>query len=128
MVEMPGLYFVIANDARARFVRPGLNNHPHTIRTINFDLFRQPADGNGAAGSGDAARALARIIDDEFSVDLFSDLVLVAPSHLSVELMAALAAATRESVLGTVSADLLDVPDAGLRPHLAAWLPPVTQP
>jgi Protein required for attachment to host cells len=116
MVEMPGLYFVIANADRARFVRPDPTNSPHTIRTIDaITLQNQPG--------GAFPDALARIIEDEFAVDLFTDLVLVAPSALLRALTAAIDAPTRASLIGSLTADLVAVPDDQLRLFLDPWLP-----
>jgi hypothetical protein len=116
MVEMPGLYFVIANADRARFVRPDPTNTPHTIRIIDAIALQNHS-------LGPFADALARIIDEEFAVDLFTDLVLVAPSALLQALTAAIEAPTRASLLGCLTADLMPVPDDQLRPFLDAWLP-----
>ena len=76
------------------------------------------------------AEALARIIDEEFAVDLFTDLVLVAPSAVLRDLTAAIEAPTRTCLLGSLTADLVSVPDGQLRPFLMhvvtekdGWLP-----
>ena len=116
MVEMPGLYFVIANADRARFVRPDPTNNPHTIRIIDAS----PLPNHSADAF---AEALARIIDEEFAVDLFTDLVLVAPSAVLRALTAAIEAPTRTCLLGSLTADLVSVPDGQLRPFLTMWLP-----
>lgn len=133
MVKIPGLYFVIANEHQARFVRPDPGNVPHTIRTVDAHALRQPGVENAAAtwlkeAHVGFADALARVISEEFAVDLFSDLVLVAPAHLLHELTAALEAPARAGVLGSITADLVAVPDNRLRTHLATWLPPRANP
>ncbi len=71
---------------------------------------------------------LSEHIINDFTMDLFSHLVVVAPAALLGELLAALDEPTRDSVLGTVEADLLNVPDQALWPHLCAWLPPIAGP
>jgi hypothetical protein len=117
MVEMsmPGLYFVIANDARARFVRPDPSNHPHTVRELDaLTLDGMP---------GGFARLLARSIIDEFAVDLFTHLVLVAPCHVLRDLIALIEGPVAECLIGSLTADLITVPDHELRPLLGEWLP-----
>ena len=125
MVYIPGLYFVIVNDQQARFVRPDPANNPHTIRRVDRDELHQPAVPSSPDGY---AAALARIIDEEFAADLFSHLVLVAPPRLLAELTAAFGTPTRDSLLGSLPADLVAIPDDRLRAFLEHWLPPVVPP
>jgi protein required for attachment to host cells len=131
MVEMPGLYIVIANDAHARFVRPGPDNRPHTIHTVDAGtLGERDGDAPDAARAGHAgfAHSLAKRINNDFSVDLFSHLVVVAPVHVLRELLAMLDDVTRASLIGSGAADLVTVPDHDLTTHLRAWLPPIGEP
>ncbi len=134
MVDIPGLYFVIASGDQARFVRPGPDNQPHTIRHIDVDTLRTRGSDPGAAAErrapapGEWIILLSEHIINDFTMDLFSHLVVVAPAALLGELLAALDEPTRDSVLGTVEADLLNVPDQALWPHLCAWLPPIAGP
>ena len=112
MVELPGLYFVIANDTHARFVRPDPDNRPHTIRAVEHNVFSDER----------FARFLAVNLNGEFSADVFSHLILVAPSPVLREVIAALDVPTRTSLIDTIAADLVTVPDQDLQPHLRAWL------
>jgi len=125
MVEMPvpGLYFVIANDVRARFVRPDLDNRPHTIRAVDAVTLGHSGGISPDEMPGGFAGLLAQSIIDEFAVDLFTHLVLVAPSHVLRDLIAMLDGPAAASLIGSLAADLVTVPDHELRPLLGEWLP-----
>lgn len=134
MVGIPGLFFVIANDDHARFVRPDPDNGLHTIGTIDLSSSRcgdvdragGPAGGTGPPDPAQVrfADVLTSRIDEDRAVDLFSHLVLVAPAHLLRELTAAIAPTTAASLLGSLARDLVNVPDLELWPWLLPWLQP----
>lgn len=113
MVRSAGLCFVIADDAHARFLRLGCDNRPHTFRTVD----RAAQDG--------FARELAECINEDFAVDLFTELVLIAPGYMLRPLMAMIEVPANAKLNGAAAADLLDVPDDQLAPHLEQWVRPV---
>jgi hypothetical protein len=67
---------------------------------------------------------LARRIDEDLAVDLFTDLVLVAPPPVLQELTGLFDAPTTASLAGTLARDLMTVPDLELWPHLLPWIQP----
>ena len=129
MSGIPGLYFVIAGDDLARFVRPDPDNGLHTIETMDFAAIHQR---NGPTRSPEPdepphprfAHLLATLIDEDFAVDLFSHLVLVAPPGLLHTLTATLDPSTRASLYGSLAKNLVTVPDLELWPHFLTWLQP----
>lgn len=137
MVGIPGLYFVIAGDDRARFVRPDPKNSLHTIVVVDFTTLRKRDDDASAGpafrtGSPDQhgleqirfVRLLAARIKEDFAADLFSHLVVVAPPHVLRDLMAVIDATIGASLFGSLAKDLVTVPDLELGPHLLPWLQP----
>ena len=130
MPGIPGLYFVIACEDRARFVRPDPDNGLHTVCTVDFATVGKcdvaPAGPRDPPGWQQIAftRLLSMRINEEFSVDLFTHLVLVAPPHLLVELMAMIDVPTRTSLFGSLAKNLVPVPDLELWPHLLPWIQP----
>jgi protein required for attachment to host cells len=129
MVGIPGLYFVIANDDHARFVRPDPDNGLHTIEVVNVRDCH-PRDGpadptqTGESPHVRCACRLAKRIDEGFAVDLFSHLVLVAPPRFLGFRVSALDSTTNESLYGSLAKDLVAVPDLELWPHFLPWLQP----
>jgi protein required for attachment to host cells len=137
MVSIPGLFFVLAADGRARFVRPDPENGLHTIEVVDFAGPRQRDDDPSAgpvartdppgpheSEPGRFARLLAPRLDEDFAVDLFSHLVLVAPPDVLRAVMAAIDTPTRAGLFGSLAKDLMPVPDLELWPHLLPWLQP----
>jgi protein required for attachment to host cells len=124
MVDIAGLYFVIADGERARFVRPGPDNRLHTIHIVDHTNVRKSNDERGPAS--DAAdpftSLLVERINDDFAVDLFSHLVIVASPPILNELLAMIDDPTFESLIGSLAKDLMGVPDLELWPHLHEWL------
>jgi hypothetical protein len=124
MVDIAGLYFVIANAERARFVRPGPDNRLHTIQVVDRTTVRKCGDAPGSAD--DAAvpftSLLVERINEDSAVDLFSQLVIVASPPILSELLARIDDPTRESLIGSLARDLMGVPDLELWPHLHEWL------
>ena len=54
----------------------------------------------------------------------FDELLLVAPPRALSELRAALDAATRAKLVGTLEKDLVKTPDHELSPHVREWVSP----
>lgn len=136
MVGIPGLYFVIACEDHARFVRPDPDNGLHTVEVVDLTTLHQgdgPAtDPTFVTGSPDPhewqsvrfARLLAARIDEDFAVDLFSHMVLVAPPDTLRALLALIDGSTGACLYGSLAKNLIAVPDLELWPHLLPWLPP----
>jgi hypothetical protein len=137
MIGIPGLYFVIVRDDRARFVRPDPENRLHTIEVVDLASLEErageaPGDltsGPDPPGLRDAApnaflRRLAARINEDFAVDLFSHLVLAAPPNVLAELAFMLDTPTRDSLYGSLARDLFYVPDLELWPNLLPWIQP----
>jgi protein required for attachment to host cells len=127
MVGTPGLYFVLACDDRARFVRPDPDNGLHTVGAVDFATLSKnnidPLDPIELEAIT-FARLLAMRINEDFAVDLFTHLVLVAPPRLLNELTAMIDAPTCGSLFGSLAKDLVIVPDLELWPHLLPWIQP----
>ena len=115
-----GLCFVIADDSHARFVRLGSDNRPHTFRTVD----RFAASDTAALESDGFARALTQGINEDFAVDLFTELVVLAPGYMFRQLMAMIEVPADGRLDGGVAANLRHVPDDRLGPHLEQWLRP----
>jgi len=130
MVGIEGLYFVIASTSRARFVRPGPDDNLHTVRVIDSITVAGPGTRDtGKPVPPDAdpdrfARLLAGRINDDFAVDLFAGLVLVAAAEVLTGLLSMLDGPTSASLIGSLAKDLIDVPDLELWPHLRSWVRP----
>jgi Bacterial archaeo-eukaryotic release factor family 12 len=130
MAQSSGLYFVIANGERARFVRPGQDDRLHTIVTVDAAALNPrdsapPADRHAARGPpASFTRLLVERINEDCAADVFTNLVLVAPPDILRELIAILALPTVASLAGRLAMDLFDLPDPALRPHLFPWLDP----
>jgi hypothetical protein len=123
MVGIPGLYFVLACDDRARFVRPDPDNGLHTVGAVDFTTLSNndvdpldPIDWKQIT----FGRLLATRVNEDFAVDLFTHLVLVAPPHVLDEMMVMIHAPT----CGSLAKDLVTVPDLELWPHLLPWIQP----
>jgi hypothetical protein len=65
---------------------------------------------------------LARRISDDFAVDLFTHLVLVAPSSVLQELMRLIDGPTTACLCGSLARNLVTIPDLELWPHLLPWM------
>jgi Bacterial archaeo-eukaryotic release factor family 12 len=115
MENIRGLYFVIVSRAQARFVRPDLENGLHTVGSLALTTGPEPTG---------FLPVLAKRIGDDLSVDLFTDLVLVAPAEVLQELQGLIDPATAASLVGTLARDLMTVPDLELWPHLLPWIHP----
>jgi protein required for attachment to host cells len=128
MDRIPGLYFVIARNDRARFVRPDPEDSLHTVGFVDLPALRDnrtdrsEPHGPPAADQHCFAPLLAKRIGEDLAVDLFTDLVLVAPPDVLQELLQSIDAATAGSLLGVLARDLVAVPDLELWPHLLRWL------
>jgi hypothetical protein len=120
MVLSAGLCFVIAHDGHARFVRLGSDNRPHTFRTV--DCFAVSA--TAAVEPDEFARELTQCINEGFAVDLFTELVVIAPGYMLRQLMAMIEVPADGKLDGGVAANLLDMPDDQLGPHLEQWVRP----
>ncbi len=104
MVGIPGLYFVIACDEFARFVRPDTDDGLHTIEVVDSSSISDRDDlGGPAAPSARFARLLAAVIEEDLAVDLFTHLVLVAPPDLLRELRASLSPSAHASLVGSLA-------------------------
>jgi hypothetical protein len=143
MVGIESLFFVIADIARARFVRPGPDNSLHTVRVVDSITVAHrdtgpeagtvpPPDAgpdlgpNSGADSGLVrfASLLAQSINNDFAVDLFDGLVLVAEEEVLNAVLAMLDGPTSASLKGSLARNLIDVPDLELWPHLRSWARP----
>jgi hypothetical protein len=125
MVGMDGIYFVIADADRARFVRPGPDGSLHTVARVDLDTVRER--GGEPATPQPPARftaLLAERLNEDFAVDLFVELVLVAEPDVLGELTGLLDAPTGASLIGSLAKNLMDVPDLELWPHLRSWVHP----
>jgi hypothetical protein len=130
MVSFPGLYFVIALDDEARFVRPDPENSLHTVGCVDLATLQQnnvdPTDPGGTSRLGHISFTplLAERICEDLAVDLFTHLVLVAPSPVLQRLISLIDAPTAASLVGTLARDLMAVPDLELWPRLLPWIQP----
>ncbi len=122
MVSSPGLYFVIAGKDQARLVRPDPDNGLHTVGLVTAHA-TEP-QGSLASDQTSLAPMLARRIREDLAADVFTDLVLIAPSPLLQALTGSLDAPTTASLVGTLARDLMTVPDLELWPHLLPWIQP----
>lgn len=132
MEGIPGLYFALACDDRARFVRPDPDNGLHTVARVDHATLRGrkvnsiDASNEAVANGVRFARLLAEHINEDFAEDRFTHLVVVAPPSLLIVLTAMLEEATLAALLGTLAKDLMEVPDLELWPHLLPWLQPAS--
>ena len=130
MGTIPGLYFIIAREDRARFVRPDTYDRLHTVGSVALtDLPETCDDAGGARGPPGSDEdcflpRLARRISDDFEVDLFTHLVVVAPPSVLQELMCLIEEPTTAYLYGSLGRDLMTVPDLELWPHLLPWIQP----
>ena len=149
MSDLPGLIIVITDGRRVRFVRPGPDNALHTTQTVEFAAgTTDPSRSDGqpkpattrrprarrrpgqASASGEPhqlpfAHRLAGRLAEDFAVDRFTDLVLVAPADVLRDVTAALDPPTGVTVIGSLARNLIDVPDLELWPRLRTWVPPL---
>ena len=123
MVRRAGLCFVIADDRHARFARLGADNRPHTFRTVD----RSAVPDTAAAETDVFALVLTQSINEDFAVDLFTELVVIAPGYILGQLMAMIEVPADGKLDGCVAANLRHVPDDQLGPHLEQWLRPAYQ-
>jgi hypothetical protein len=130
MVSIPGLYFVIASSDQARFVRPDPENGLHTVSFVDLATVQRhepdPAEPRAPPVPDQTGflPLLARRIDEDLAVDLFTHLVLVAPAPVLQELTGLFDAPTTASLVGTLARNLMTVPDLELWPHLLPWIQP----
>lgn len=144
------LLIVIADGEHARLVRQAKDNalhtqtvlesatagarsaelgtdHPgatfHTGATAHHAI--EPRHDLHTAAKETFAREVAKEI--KTSMDEAEDLrlLLVAPSHTLSSLQDALDPVAKQRVVGTLSKDLVKVPDHQLQPHLRQWVPPI---
>jgi hypothetical protein len=120
MVRIAGLCFVIADNSHARFVRLGSDNRPHTFRTVD----RFAVSDTAAVEPDGFALELTQSINEDFAVDLFTELVVIAPGYILGQLMAMIEVPADGKLDGGVAANLLDMPDDQLGPHLEQWVRP----
>src|SRR4051812_38082037 len=112
MVEIAGLYFVIADDGRARFTRAGPDGRLHTILTV--------ADSH--VSSAPFMESLAERISADFLADVFTQLVLVASPIVLKKLTEMIREQIGACLIGALARDLVAIPDADLPRHLRRWL------
>lgn len=131
MAGSAGLYFVIVNNDRARFVRPGPDNRLHTIKTVDRAVLRKrdndlarvtTARGPPVPDHVRFVHLVAERIKEDLAVDLFDHLVLVAPPEVLHDLAAMIDGPASARVIGSVPGDLANTPDPELPPHLETWL------
>jgi hypothetical protein len=128
VANIPGLYFVIARNDQARFVRPDPDNGLHTVRVVDLEaLRRNDCNANGGCGPPGLAflRRLAGRIDEDRAVDLFTHVVLVGAPDILQELMGLIDAPTTACLFGCLARDLMTVPDLELWPWLLPWIQPI---
>ncbi len=170
MDDLAGLVFVLTDGHRARYIRPGPDNAPHTIVVVDLAAADSPAYnrpgrarsrmptvlskawarmvavvgpqrfasntgppgtcGNASSGAPEHAQIpwthlLAARLAEEFAVDLFTCLVLVAPAYVLRDLVATIDAPTSTAVIGTLARDFVYLSDLELWPHLRTWIPPI---
>ena len=128
MASIPGLYFVIAGDDRARFVRPDADDRLHTVGCVALaDLPEADADAAGVRGppGPEGNRFVPRLagrISEDFAADLFTHLVVAAPPPVLQELLSLVDVPATACLLGSLGRDLMSVPDLELWPHLLPWI------
>jgi protein required for attachment to host cells len=150
MAKHRKLCFVIADGGHARLLRPAADNALHTFETLESDSIHKRdqdlvSDRPGRAfESASVARhaftprhdphemakdrfahAVAQLVNERSAEDVFSELVIVAPSHVLAELTDALDAPARAKLRGELPRDLVKTPDDALWPHLKEWVRPV---
>jgi hypothetical protein len=135
-MDITGIYFVLADDRQARFVRPGPDDRLHTVAVLDRADARQTASHRAPGqarerGARPAAskqvrftRQLAKRIKDDFAVDLFSHVVLVAPPPVLRELTDLIDGPAGASLLGGLPIDLMTASDPELWQHLDEWVRP----
>ena len=147
------LRIVIADGEHARFVQPDTNNTLRTIsaldsaaahlrsRDIGTDRpgrsFESAGGARHAVGPQHDLHALekerfVRLVAEEINVasasDEFDELLLVAPPRALQGLDAALDAAARTKLVGSLEKDLTKTPDHELWPHLREWVSQARRP
>lgn len=150
MVKHRSLCIVIADGGQARFVRPAADNALHTQEALeSATLHQQTGDlvsdrpGRSFESANAARHALAphndphtlekgkfaRLVGEKIRTGAragsFDELLLVAPPPVLSELREALDVETERLLIGTLSKDLVKVPDDELQPHLKQWVRPV---
>ncbi len=150
MAQSRKICFVIADGGHARFVRPAADNALHTYDAVDsvtahkrdHDLvsdrpgraFESGATGRHAYSprvdpheleKDRFAQTVARLVNQESAAGQFTELVVVAPSHLLSELTEALDSPTRARLTGSLAKDLVKTPDHELWAHLREWVRPV---
>jgi hypothetical protein len=114
-MDITGIYFVLADHRHARFVRPGPDDRLHTVGGL---------DRAGASKHVRFTRQLAERINDDFAVDLFSHVVLVAPPAVLRDLTDRIDGPAGARLLGGLPIDLMTASDAELWQHLDDWVRP----
>lgn len=150
MAQQQKLCFVIADGGHARFVRPASDFSLHTFDAVDSeDVHKRDhdlvSDRSGRSHESDSAsrhaytprhdphemakdrfaQLVAARINEDSAADVFTGLIVVAPSHVLKELTEALDAQTSAKLLGSLAKDLVKTPDHELWPHLKEWVRPV---
>jgi protein required for attachment to host cells len=152
MVQHRNSCFVIADGGHVRFVFPAEDNALHTRDASDSPhLHDQSSDlGTDRPGrsfeSGSVTRhaiapkndphemekqkfahTVAKKVCDLSAENGFSELILVAPSHILSEIRDHLDVITAKKLVGTLAKDLTKVPDDALYPHLKEWVRPTNR-
>jgi protein required for attachment to host cells len=141
--------FIIADGGHARFVWPADNSALHTRESLDsVSARKQDSDlvSDRPGRSFESASVIrhaytprtdphelektrfARAVGEKACAlaaeGAFNELILVAPANVLVEIKSELDASTEAKLIGTLSKDLVGVPDHELQPHLRQWVRP----
>lgn len=146
------LLIVIANAEHARWVRPTAANVLHTEQQFDSSTAHKQSsdlrsDHPGASYHSDATahhalaprhdphelekEKFARLVAQELNAlppESFDGVVIAAPAHCLSTILDALDAQVSAKLTGTVSKDLVKIPDDDLWPHLREFVPAATPP
>jgi protein required for attachment to host cells len=148
MSKQQNLLVVVADGEHARFLRLAASNALHVVSMFDSTFARKQASDIGSDHPGATmhtgstarhsmgprhdpkelektrfAEFVAQQINAVSSGDGFDRLILVAPSPILAAIYADLDIETRAFTVNTLAKDLTKVPDAGLWPHVQAWVP-----